>query len=604
MTRQLRIISFLAAVACFAAMAGASYLGFEVWPPSATMTDGRSVPFKPAEIKTCIKARGLAWLGDHYGDAHWQSCRDRLSQYQSLTGFEFRFWSVIGASLVGLLALFCFALALRPDSVSLQILRGARLQAGHQGLRAFARAAAAECHVHGKGVALLPSVPLGREREARHFLIVGSVGGGKTQTMLRLINEALARGDGLLVLDTKGDMMGGLAADGAPLLVAPHDRRSLVWDVAADCSIKQDARELAARFIPPSSDPMWSQAAQEIFVACLVHLQATKGKDWSWGDLERTVTADVDKLAAFARKHNPNALRLLDQPESKTTLSILTTFQTHMRIVSVLAEAWSDSSARRFSIRNWLHHPTRYRPLILQHDPGYPELSRIWIGSMLGLLASAVGSPTLTESRERRVWLFLDEFPQLPPIKLFPTFLELGRSKGLAVVIGAQDTAQIRSVYGQDQAKSWFGMTGTKIITRINASEAAEDISRLIGEQEVERRVKSSTHAGSKTSITESIQREMRRVITASELGSRLGPTKDDVRVLLIGLGEDVYELELPYLSMPNLREPVVPADWTRPLCGKKRLSETAVGKAKPNPSPPPARLTKDTAAQILKRRG
>jgi ABC-type proline/glycine betaine transport system ATPase subunit len=48
----------------------------------------------------------------------------------------------------------------------------------------------------------VPSVPLGREREARHLLIVGSVGGGKTQTMLQLINEALVRGDGLLVLGT------------------------------------------------------------------------------------------------------------------------------------------------------------------------------------------------------------------------------------------------------------------------------------------------------------------------------------------------------------------------------------------------------------------
>jgi hypothetical protein len=205
-------------------------------------------------------------------------------------------------------------------SVSLKVLRGARLQTGPQGLKAFARAAAAECQVHGKGVALVPSVPLGREREARHFLIVGSVGGGKTQTMLHLISEALVRGDGLLVLDTKGDMMGGLPAEGAPLLVAPHDRRSLVWDVAADCSIKQDARELAARFIPPSSDPMWSQAAQEIFVACLVHLQATRAKDWSWGDLERVVTADIGKLAAFARDHNPNALRLLDQPSQPTAL--------------------------------------------------------------------------------------------------------------------------------------------------------------------------------------------------------------------------------------------------------------------------------------------
>jgi len=515
--------------------------------------------------------------------------------------FEVRFWTVASFGLVGLVALFVFALSLRIEQHSPRVIRGARLQTGSAGLKAFARACAAECRIHGEGVALVPSIPLGREREARHFLILGSVGGGKTQTMLHLIDEAIARKDGVLVLDTKGDMMGGLPAQGEPLLVAPHDRRSLVWDVAADCSIKQDARELAARFIPPSSDPMWSQAAQEIFVACIVHLQATRGKDWGWADLETVVTADVDRFTAYARDHNPNALRLLNQPDSKTTLSILTTFQTHMRIVSVLAEAWPDPSAGRFSIRAWLHSPTPYRPLILQHDPGYPELSRIWIGSMLGLLASAVGSPTLTESRERRVWLFLDEFPQLPPIKQFPTFLELGRSKGVAVVIGAQDTAQIRAVYGQDHAKSWFGMTGTKIITRINASEAAEDVSRLIGEQEVERRTQSETLTSGKVSVTESIQREVRRVVTPSELASRLGPTKGGVRVLFVGLGEAVYELELPYISLPKLREPIMPADWTRPLYAK--VSPPSNGATNPEALPPPSRLTKDLANQIRQTR-
>src|SRR5258705_6068376 len=315
----------------------------------------------------------------------------------------------------GLGALLVFALSLRIDQHAPRVIRGARLHAGGRGLKAFARACAVECRIHGEGVALVPSIPLGREREARHFMILGSVGGGKTQTMLHLIGEAIARKDGVLVLDTKGDMMGGLPALGDPLLVAPHDQRSLVWDVAADCSIKQDARELAARFIPPSSDPMWSQAAQEIFVACIVHLQATRGQDWGWTDLEAVVTADVDKLTAYARDHNPNALRLLDQPDSKTTLSILTTFQTHMRIVSVLAEAWPDPSAGRFSIRAWLHSPTPYHPLILQHDPGYPELSRIWIGSMLGLLPSAGGSPTLTESRERRVCVVACQWPRPSP---------------------------------------------------------------------------------------------------------------------------------------------------------------------------------------------
>jgi len=41
---------------------------------------------------------------------------------------------------------------------------------------------------------------------------IGSVGGGKTQTMLNLIAEAILRRDGVLVLDTKGDMMATLPA--------------------------------------------------------------------------------------------------------------------------------------------------------------------------------------------------------------------------------------------------------------------------------------------------------------------------------------------------------------------------------------------------------
>jgi hypothetical protein len=71
---------------------------------------------------------------------------------------------------------------------------------------------------------------------------------------------------------------------------------------------------------------------------------------------------------------------------------------------------------------------------------------------------------------------------------------------------------------------------------------------------------------------------------------------------LLIGLGEDVYELELPYLRVPRLREPIMPADWTRPVSGMK-LSRPFDGEAGPAPRPPPARLSKDLAAQILKRR-
>src|SRR5829696_7409865 len=105
-------------------------------------------------------------------------CRDISRPLAS----ELRFWSVIGTADAGMVALFVFALSLRVDSVSLRVLRGARLQAGRQGLKAFARAAAAECQVH-KGVALVPSVPLGRE--IANIEIAPSDLGNRQQTKLQ-----------------------------------------------------------------------------------------------------------------------------------------------------------------------------------------------------------------------------------------------------------------------------------------------------------------------------------------------------------------------------------------------------------------------------------
>src|SRR4051794_14209473 len=102
MIRRLRIMSFLGAIGCFAASAAISYLGFELWPPSATLAEGMSIPFKSAGVIGCVKDRGLAWLGDREGSAYWRACREQLSQYQALAGFELRFWTVIGTILTGL----------------------------------------------------------------------------------------------------------------------------------------------------------------------------------------------------------------------------------------------------------------------------------------------------------------------------------------------------------------------------------------------------------------------------------------------------------------------------------------------------------------------
>ena len=589
--RKAKIGLFVALLAGLASVTLINEIGIGRHPPAGRFADGAVHGFHPADVRSCMGARALAAIGDRTSQWHWYLCATTLAQTQALAGFDLRYWSLLLAGVFTLASAFGFALVVRFDRPPARVVRGRKLLTEAAARRAFAQASKAECKLSGTGIEVLPGLAISRERETRHWLIWGSVGAGKTQTMLHLILAAIARGDGVLVLDVKGDMTAGLP--GEPLLVAPQDQRSLEWDVANDCRTKQDARELAARLIPRSDDPVWSDAARDILVACVAALQATKPERWSWHDLHETATCDADALLSLARSYHRDAVRLLENPESRTTQSVLATFQAHMHVVAALGDAWRDSANGRFSVSKWLAHPLPYRPVILQHDPRYPELSHAWIGGLLGLLASAVGSPSLGESCDRRIWIFADEFPQLPRLSHFSTFLDLGRSKGVISVIGAQDIAQLRATYGHERADAWVGMIGTKIITRINAGRSAEEASQLIGDQEVERVERSETVVGMRASTTTMRRRNSRRVVTAAEIASRLGPTRDGIRVLVLGHGADALELTVPYVSLPERRPGHLPATWV----SKTSPPESVPQKAEQSRTVRP--LSKDAAERI-----
>jgi Type IV secretion-system coupling protein DNA-binding domain len=280
------------------------------YPPAATLADGRKVAFNPDDIRGCMGARALASIGDETSHWQWQHCETVLAQVHALDGFALRYWSLLMASSCALVSAFGFALSARFESRTPRVLRGRRLLTGEAARRAFLRTTKAESALSGVGLELLPGLRISSERETRHLLIWGSPGAGKTQTMLHAILAAIARGDGVLVLDVKGEMTPGLPGD--PLIVAPQDERSLVWDVANDCRTKQDARELAARLIPPSEDPLWSEAARDVLVACVASLQATKPGAWTWRDLHTLATSDQSTLLAHARTYHRDAARLLE----------------------------------------------------------------------------------------------------------------------------------------------------------------------------------------------------------------------------------------------------------------------------------------------------
>jgi hypothetical protein len=295
--RRLKITLLGLVMGGISVLAVVGEIGIAWYPPVATLADGCQASLNPGDVRLCMGARVLASLGDRWSQDQWFACAQHFRKLHALEGIDVRYWSLLLSGAFTLASAFGFALALRFDRPPARVLRGRQLLTGATARRAFAQASKVESRMSGTGLELLPGLLVSRERETRHWLIWGSVGAGKTQTMLHLILAAIARGDGVLVLDVKGDMTAGLP--GEPLLIAPQDRRSLVWDVASDCRTKQDARELAARLIPKSDDPIWSDAARDILVACVAALQATKAERWSWHDLHEAATSDARHAPSF-----------------------------------------------------------------------------------------------------------------------------------------------------------------------------------------------------------------------------------------------------------------------------------------------------------------
>lgn len=290
-------------------------------------------------------------------------------------------------------------------------IKGRRCVDGAPATRLLKRLSRNECRKSGVGIALYPDFgwSLSTDRETRHTLIVGSVGGGKTAIIIPLVQAALNRGDRMVVYDSKGDFTAWLPN---MVLLAPWDKRSAAWDIGVDCADRQDAREVAARLIPEGNDPLWHTAARQILTAVLIQLQ------------------------------------------------------------------------------------------------------------------------------------------------------EVGRSKGVRVVLGAQDLEQVKALYGDHTVNSWSSMMGTQIIVRVNPGETANGISKqVIGYQTIDR---ITIREGKRQPPV----RENVLVMEPSELESALGPVNGAVRAMLLGYG-DVFILDWPFVSVESVRDPSKPAAWlTSPVSG------------------------------------
>lgn len=479
--------------------------------------------------------------------------------------------TTLGALIV--LAIGAFAYLIWESALRIRplIIKAGLTVAGHKELIA---ASNREIKRDARGLHWFADFSVSRSREVNHFLIFGAIGGGKTQTILPLLRSVMERGDKAVIFDFKGDYTRmayskPVGADLAqePLLLAPHDDRSVIWDIANDLVVEEDAIEVANRIIPESKDRFFSDSSRTVLALCIITLMKTKPGRWTWWELMETTQLPLDRLQAFARQYHRDAMVYLNA-DYRQVAATISTMAAGLGAVRMLAYGWRDGAGdrKKFSLRRWLlDEETSDRTLVLQRSGRFQDQSEGWISAFLTVMSSNVSDVSFGESEDRRVSLFVDEFAQLPKVHRFEAMLETGRSKGLACVLGIQGVEQLVAKYSQQTADQIESLIGTKVIAKINVGQTARRLEEQFGNT-IMITYRRDTDGGGRLKWVREEKREP--VVHRTDFQTELGPLlhKRGVYVLVSGLGKHIFRVLVPCSKPKDLRAAERPAAWTTRL--------------------------------------
>lgn len=422
-----------------------------------------------------------------------------------------------------------------------------------------------------------PKFGMPKKRWTRHLLIYGGVGSGKTVIQLFLLQQVFKQNHKAIIYDIKGDFT---AKFPSALLVSPWDKRSAVWDIAHDIDTESSSRTFGSSLFPAkegSDNAYFKNGAIEIMIALIRSLYYDFEGNWGWAELSQRVSLPQQKLHEYVARFNSSQAELIEDKESKTALSVINTFKIGTLVITQLGQAWGqrDMKRERVSLKKWLRDDyTGTRQIILQGGKD-KVFQSAYISAMINSLVPEIISPAFKDDElGRSLFFFIDEFPTIGKIDI-ENIVALGRSKGGMVILGFQDIAQVKKIYGEEFAHSLSGMTANHIVCQLGPGDTRKKVAEQIGKRRVAVMQHNQTRGGGGPgSVSTSYNEQERALMIETELTTDLGTSKEwnGVRSLILS-GKQILMLDFPFPKLPDQRPSFVEADWCKSLIENKPVA-------------------------------
>jgi hypothetical protein len=355
----------------------------------------------------------------------------------------------------------------------------------------------------------LAGVPVPSSLETLHFLIGGRTGTGKTVAIKEMLSSIIPRGDRVIITDPNGDFLSHFWKKGDSIL-NPFDRHGKGWSIFNELGSIYDHERYAKSVIPPArslQEAEWHGYAQLLFAETTKRLMAEK--QYRTKELSEWLTLKpAEELAKFLS--GTAASGLFDPGAAKALASTRFIITHYLAPHQYLKEG-------SFSLKAWLKNENGGNLFITWRED-MAEALRPLISTWLDILCTSILS--LPPSEKRRIWIIIDELASLERLNSLEAALTKGRKHGLRIVTGLQSTAQLENLYGREKAivlRSCFSnlliLGGTS-----SDSQTAEDFSRGLGEQDLERIQTSTTQTRQGSQRTKVKQRVRERIVLPSEI--------------------------------------------------------------------------------------
>lgn len=351
--------------------------------------------------------------------------------------------------------------------------------------------------VNGKST----SFGLSEQELARHILLVGSTGSGKTNTINQIVAQLkrnMKNDDVMVIFDTKGDYYNEFYSPKDTVIANNEDygQELCYWNIFKEIiadgwdnkAVYENANEICTSLfrdaIDHSSQPFFPNAAKDLMTAILVAHIRFGEDDYNFrknylnnkalknGYFDRLILDDIYDLVG-GYEDLSGVLTYLGDGSSDQSLGVIAELQSVIR--QLFLGAYAEDG--RFSIRNFIREKSA-RTLFIEYD--------LSVGMTLTPIYRLLFDLALKEALGRKktlgnVYVICDEFKLLPNLQHIEDAVNFGRGLGVKIIAGIQSLEQLYEIYGESKGRNIASGFSSLISFRTNDAGSRKYLSDIYG---------------------------------------------------------------------------------------------------------------------------